>query len=349
YFYEHYAADHRRVRGYLREIHKLRLPADNADRVAAQRTAARLEAFDARYRSHEALLRRMAVSKYDEQTARRRVAELRGLIQQAPDYPRLAVAYHYLGENRLQLERYRKAYGAFSKALELKPGIGFSLPTETRRDRAFELWVRRDLGIASWAGIGVVLLVTALLLLLAKPWRWLRVRHGQLLVVLVVLWWLFLRAAVAALGPSVRPTAGQFPSPIYWTIAPASPLSAAVDTLFLYGLVGVVGAYALALATARFDPRWTWAFANASTVLLLCACLMTQFALRHGSPVFRAAEQQRFPHLRGAYYYALTQDQDPFILTDPLAYCGFQRTIRDMDEPALQRWFARYAAACAER
>lgn len=348
-FYEEYAADYRRVRSYVREIRKLPLPADHPAVVQAKQIVLRLDAVEAEYGAAEALLRKVAVSQYDEEAQRRRVAELRGLIEQYPDYPRLAVAYHYLGENRLKLERYRKAYFAFDEALELKPGIGYSLPTETRKERAFELWVRRDLAIASWAVSGAVLLLAALSFFASRPWRWLRVRHGQVLLLVVVLWWLSFRIAVASLGDSLAREPGQFPGPVYWYSQLGTPLSEVLDTLWVYGLAGLLGAYTLALVASRRRPRFTWAFASAAIALVLFAALMTQFGLRYGAPTFKKEQGARYPYLRGAYYYALTKDQDPFILTHPLRYCGFQATIEDMDEPVLQRWFERYADECARR
>ena len=52
--------------------------------------------------------------------------------------------------------------------------------------------------------------------------------------------------------------------------------------------------------------------------------------------------------MRGDFYYA-KQDQDPFLLTDPLAYCKFQKTINEMDEDQIKDWFRRFARACKQR
>ena len=52
--------------------------------------------------------------------------------------------------------------------------------------------------------------------------------------------------------------------------------------------------------------------------------------------------------MRGDFYYA-KQDQDPFLLTDPMAYCKFQATINEMDEEQIKDWFGRFARACKQR
>lgn len=346
YFYEHYAGDPRRVRGYLREIRKLELAPDNPDVLAAEETAARLDRQAAQYRTEDQLLARVRVTRYDQATYQRRVVEITALIRDRPDYPRLAAAYHYLGENHLHLEQYRRAYRAFDKALELRPALGFSLPTPARRDRAFELWMRRDLSRGAWAALGGILLLASVLFFAGKPWRRLGLQHAQVLLFVVVLWWLFFRVAVWGFGASASLEPATFPAPVYLYSAVGSPMSDVLDTLFAYGLVGVVGAYLLAVGLSRYRPRWTWAVVTAAVTLLLFASLLTQFYLRHARVTFQPAAQGRYAHLRGTFYYSLTEDQDPFILTDPTAYCGFQKTIKDMDEPELQRWFKRYAEVC---
>jgi len=345
-FYDAYAGDHRRVAGHLREVRRLKLPADNPDVQAAQQLQQKLDALASQYKAEDELLGRVKRYKTDRAVLTRRVAELTQLIETRPDYPRLAAAYHHLGETHLQLDQYRLAYRAFERAVELKPAIGFSLPTPVRRARAFDLWVRGDLSVGVWAVLGGLLLLAAVLFHRSRAWRRLGVRHALVLVGLVGSWWLFFRGAVWLLGSRITAVPEALPNPVYLHTALGSPMSQELDTLFLYGLVGVLGAFVLSVGAARLRPRWTWACANAAAVMVLCACLMTQFYLRYGLALVEPAASGRYPYLRGALYYTLTANQDPFILTDPLGHCRFQDSIKEMDEVPVQQWFGRYAELC---
>ncbi len=345
-FYEQYTGDHRRVAGHLREVRRLKLPKDNPQLVAARQLQQKLDELAAKYKAEDELLSRVKRYKTDRGILEQRVAELTRLVETRPDYPRLAAAYHYLGETRLQLDQYRLAYQAFKRAIELKPAIGFSLPAPVRKDRAFARWVRGDLSVAAWAVLGALLLLAALLFCRSRAWRTMTLRHGVVLLALLGGWWLFFRGALWWLGSRVTTFPEGLPQPVYLHTAMGSPMSQQIDTLFLYGLVGVVGAFVLSVGAARLRPRWTWAFANAAAVMVLCASLMTQFYLRHGQALVGPAPEGRYPYLQGALYYSLTANQEPFMLTDPLAHCGFQQTIQEMDEPQVAKWFRRYADLC---
>ncbi len=347
-FYERYAGDYRRVAGHLREVRRLKLPADNPEVVAARQLQRKIDALAAKYKAEDKLLSSAKSYKKDREVLERRIIDLEELIKRRPDYPKLAAAYHYVGDSHLQLEHYRQAYQAFEKALELKPALGFSLPTPVRKDRAFRLWVRGDLSVAVWAVLGGLLLVAALLLYRSRPWRTMGVRHAGVLAGLVAAWWLFFRGAVWLFGSQVTGHPEALPGPVYRYTAIDSPMSNELDTLFIYGLIGVLGAFVLSVGMAQLKPRWTWAFANAAAVMVLCAGLMTQFYLRHGAPTFEPAAEGRYPYLKGALYYTLTANQDPFILTDPLGHCRFLETIKEMDEKSVQHWFGRYAEQCKQ-
>jgi len=349
FFYEHYVGDDRRVRGYLREIDKLDLPPDHAARLDARKTRARVDARAARYAELDPILARARFATRERHELDRRVAELSALVETQPDYPRLAAVHHYLGQTYLDRGEHRRAYRAFQRATELRPAIGFMLPTEKRMSRAFELWVRRDLALGAWAVLGALGLVVAVLFVAARPWRYLRLWHALVLLSLAALWWLALRSSVLVLADSLSAEGEPFASPVYFYTAVGSPKSQALEALFRYGLIGLGGAFAMAVVTARFRPRLTWTFVNAAASVLLFAALMTQFYLRHGSDDFRRAAEGRFPYLRGTVYYPLSEDQDPFILTEPTSYCGFQPKIQNMDESRVRKWFERYAAVCSQR
>ena len=95
--------------------------------------------------------------------------------------------------------------------------------------------------------------------------------------------------------------------------------------------------------------RWTWAFVNAAVGLLLFSSLTTTFYLRHAGEAIEPATESHFRYLEGTFHYPLIQDQDPFILTNPLWYCHFQDNMKVMDEAVLSKWFQRYAGLCKQR
>jgi hypothetical protein len=168
------------------------------------------------------------------------------------------------------------------------------------------------------------------------------------LVVLVAAWWAFFRLSVWALD-SVVPRDLAYPQPVYVQTQVGTPLADVLDKLFIYGLVGVFGAFVLAVSTGQLKPRWTWSFANGAAALLLLLGLMTQFSLRYGMVPFQAAEDGRYPYLRGTFQYPLSTDLDPFILTEPKSYCQMQKTIDGMDEDETKFWFMKYAEVCPEQ
>jgi hypothetical protein len=138
----------------------------------------------------------------------------------------------------------------------------------------------------------------------------------------------------------------SLPAPIYLLTSVGTPLSGSLDALFRHGMVGTAGAFVIAAVTTRLRPRWTAIFAGGAATLLLFGCLMTQFVLGQSSAAFQPADHGTYRHLRGAFLYPLSDGQEPFMLTDPLHYCGFQDTIEVMDEPETKRWFRQYAEKC---
>jgi tetratricopeptide (TPR) repeat protein len=345
-FYERYVGDYRRVEGYLREIDNLTLAADNPDLLAAREARGRLAALKAAYPAEDAILARAASYPSDRQALQHQAQELAALIARRPEYPRLAAAHHYLGERYLRLEDYPQAYRSFGRALELRPAIDLSLPTERLQSEALEQWARRDLARGSRIALAGLLLLGAVLLARSKPWQWLGVRHALGLGVLLGAWWLCFRASVWLLGSSVVHRLSSLPPPVYLHTAVGTPMSAPLDALFGYGLVGVGGAFVIAVLTTRLAPRWTSIFGGGVAMLLLWSCLMLQLGLQQSSATFQPADQGRYRYLRGAFLYPLSSGQEPFILTDPTSYCGFQQTIESLDEPEIKRWFRQYAAPC---
>jgi tetratricopeptide (TPR) repeat protein len=347
-FYVQQVGDLDEGRRYLKKIMMLDLPPGNPQWIAARRALTRLRAQAERYKKADELLERISVERYEPEVLRSRVRALRALIARQPDFPRLASAYYYLGKNHQLLDEHGEAYRAYVRALELRPALGYHLPVEYSRDAVFKLLVRQDLFLAARVILAVVAGAVLVLLLLSRPWSSLGLRHGLVLLGLAALWWVSFKLAVWIAAETALVRTGAPPGPIQLGTALASPLYEVLDTLFLYGLAGVACAFVIAVATARFRHRWTWLAINAAATLLVLSSLMTLFYLRNGAVPFKPAGRERYAYLRGSFYFG-TAEQEPFLLTDPMAYCKYSRIIDEMDEDELKRWFSRYARLCKER
>jgi len=347
-FYERYAGDFDEAGRYLKEVIELGLAPDASPLRAAQQNLQRLNKQAARYRKENETLLRISLERFESHVARARVAELEAFIRKNPDYPRLASAYYYLGKNLLQLKQDREAHPAFKKALELRPALGFHLPIEHTWGKVEKRLLRNDLLLAVRVVLGILGGVWLILFILSRPWRALGLRQGILLLALIALWWVFFKASVWIAGRAVPLHPEYFAKPVYLSTAPGAALSDALGALFLHGLAGVVGIFIIVVSSARFRRRRTWTVVNAVASLLLMSSLMTVFYLQHGDGAFRPGAGDRFPRLGGVFYYA-TPDPEPFILTNPLAYCRFQETVGELDEVRIRQWFKRYAKVCKER
>jgi tetratricopeptide (TPR) repeat protein len=344
-FYDRYVGSRSETALILEQLLRLPLPPGNPSRAWALATKKKLAALATRYRSQDALLDRVSVESINPGELRGRIAQLRELIKNNPNYPGLAAACYYLGRHLMLLEEHRAARRAFDRALELRPALGYHLPVDYNRDTVVRLLLRRDLGTAARVVLGAMWLLALVLFLRSRPWRTLGLRHALLLGALAGSWWLFFRATVWLGGHLMSQQDPHFPPPVYLYTNPGSPMSGALDTLFWFGLVGLAGAFLIAASTARFRYRWTWAIFSATASALLLSGLLTLFYLRHLEVPFQPAAKQSYSLARGIFYFP-TGDHSPFLLTNPTAYCHFQATIEDLDEEQVRHWFKKFAGIC---
>jgi len=321
------------------EILKFGLPEDHPAKAAARKRAAKLRSWASTYAEENTLLAKAGIATIDREELEARVVDLRALIARRPDYPRLARAHYYLGDNLLSLERYGEAHQAFSRARELRPGLSCDLPVEYNRRDAYQGWVRVRISRAVRVLIALLLASAVLLFYTSRPWRWLGLRHLLVLAAVLLCWWGLFAFASRWTGRWVAPSQ-EDPSAFLYS-APGSPGSEPLDTLFLYGLVGVLGSFTLAVGLSRFRLRWTSALVTASGSLLLCGCLVAVFCLRYVDREgwFERREKGRLPYSRGAAYFGV-QEIEPFILTEPRAFLYLESA--DIDDPVLREWFQKH-------
>ncbi|MBN1676334.1 MAG: hypothetical protein JXR37_35145 [Kiritimatiellae bacterium] len=312
-------------------------PAPGSEAAQAAAQAERLRALLARHRGEKDALRTMATHPGGDEERTARVAELRRMIARCAGSPYEAGMTYYLGAYLLDLGQERAAYEAFGQALRLRPALGFSLPAPIRMQRAYRLWSVRVARRAARRLLAAWLLVAGALFGLARPWRWLGLRHALGLGVLLAVWtgcfwagaWLIGRATDAT------PTATN----CFVGTMPGSPMSEVLCVLFGYGLIGVLGAFAAAVATTVVPLPKTRLLLNLFLSLLLFGTLVAFFSLRHcRSAELEPAGEQGLAVARGSLRFT-TEELMPFLLMDPRAYPGL--ALEEVDEEVL-RAFVRH-------
>jgi hypothetical protein len=282
----------------------------------------------------------MRSETHDARIAEERAAELRTIIERHPDYPHTARAYYFLGANLGTSKQYREAYRAFTKAVELRPALDSSLPVRYRLQVVHREWLRSFAGRTSWGILGVVLAASAVLFFVARPWRSLGLRHAVMLAAVCLAWWLLLNAAAWALDGQVRLEKLSFEKPAFVSGLPGSPGSERLTLLFRYGLLSILGAFVIAVGLSKLRLKWTRAAATGIASLLVCACLMTVFYLRHcdRGGFFEPGRGEILTRLRGGAFFPLA-DLEPYVLTNPRAYPDMR--LSEIDEHVLKAWLER--------
>lgn len=202
-----------------------------------------------------------------------RIATLTALAEDYRNNPSVCQIYHVLGLNRAWQNRHREACDAFATALALKPAMYLQFPAivadRTHSERALH---RARAAIWIWVSLAALTLAIAVPLF-RVPWKRLSKRHNlaQHILLLVLAWlavffvaaWIFCKAGIPP--PSSSVLAGSRVSS--WFNGSGGPY---LNNLFYLGLVGLVGAYLIAIGMAKVrSPRLAF-----TAALLLSAAFM---------------------------------------------------------------------------
>jgi tetratricopeptide (TPR) repeat protein len=328
-FYENIVGNTDYALSLYGQVIRTNLPPDHPIKTSVQKEIDRLNLLKAQNSKEDTFLRRLKPAELlsNETEKKERIAQLRSLIEQKPGYYRLSEVYYQLGRGYYAMENCHDAYLALRKSVELKPGVNYYLPVNVWADMAYGRWVRSTLYSILWGIFGGLLIVTAVAFYASRPWRWLKLRHLMIGLAMVALW-------LGVFAISYKWFTDNFPitdkvmfqvnaAPPYFTnFGPDSPNWEIVKSLFGYGLVGVLGLFALSVGIGRIKYRWTALLINLICALVLFGSLLTVFYMRYcdQKSIFNSeAKQTVLYYLQGGNYFVST-GLEPFVLTNPRAY-----------------------------
>ena len=329
-------------------ILRTNLPAEHLIKASAQKEISRLNLLKTQHGAENAVLKKLrppeATSPGENS---RQTAQLLSIIDKKPDYYRISEVYYQLGRHYLAMENYRQAYIALKKSLQLKPGINFYLPVNVYADMAYAKWIRSIINSASRGILGVLLIVTMIAFYSSRPWRWLKLRHLMTGLAIALLWLIIFSISYKLLtsnhGISDK-TMGEISAapPCFVNCGPDSQNWQVVKSLFVYGLVGVLGLFVFSIGISRFKYRWAAMLINVAFALLLFTALTTTFYMRNcdQKSVFNSDVQNGTLHyIRGSSYF-ISFGMEPYILTNPKAYPNL--AIDNVSDIHMREWIKKH-------
>jgi len=338
--------------GALRSYKKIldvKLPEDHSARSMANKEIARLNALKKKYSKQDLLLKQSRIASSrgeDKNNIKKQIAQLHALIEESPEYYKLAEAYYYLGVHYMSLEKYYKSGKIFEKCVQIKPCMNFYLAVEVRAEVSKTRWIVTTVKKTAWAIIGVLLVFTVISFYLSRPWRWLKIKHLAMGLMMVILWWAIFTGSHIYFGEIFQADETivntiNSQAPRFVNATPSSPGAEIATHLFLYGLVATLGMFVFSIGTSRLKSIRTTILINAMFGLLLFSSLTAVFYMRYCDQqgTFGAKEENLISLANGHIYFA-QDEMEPMILTNPKAYPNISITLaRDLD---FQEWFEQH-------
>ena len=330
------------------DILRTNLPVDHPMKLSAQKEISRLKQLKIEYKAEDALLRKLQLSEtVSPDENRKQITQLLAIIEQKPGYYRLSEVYYQLGRNYFATEDYYIAYILSKKAVELKPGVNFYLPVNVWMDAAYSKWVRANIHTASWGTIGGFLVLTVIVFYACRPWRWLKFRHLIIGFSMVLLWLIVFGvsykwfAGKPGVSEETMFEAGVVP-PYFFSFGPEGPFWRITQSLFVYGLVGVLGVFVFSIGIGRLKYRWAALLINLVFAALLFTSLTTVFYMRNcdqKSMFGSEAAGSVWHYLKGDNYF-VSFGMEPYVLTNPRAYPNL--AINNLADPYMLEWVKKY-------
>ncbi len=305
----------------------------------------RLEDLLATWQSVNDEIEQLGAETQDPVELKERAARLESLLQVHPDYPFKNSLLFYLGNHLLRAGHEREAYQTLVQATELRPAIAFLHPIILPLEQAYSGWMRRFASTLAWGYIGLFILVTATLLVIARPWQWLTGRHLSRLVATLVLWSLAYWTMIVLLQDSyAAPAPPLFHRRIWNPGHPGNPWWDLLWTLFEVSLLGILGVVALGMAASRTRLRWTAAVGSGLAGCLLFLSLTVAFYLRclDSEPEFSrelTIQSLESGSLNASLAFK-TEDIVPFVLLDPLKHADIP--LNSVEDEVMRRWLQRF-------
>ncbi|RKY08219.1 MAG: hypothetical protein DRP66_05045 [Planctomycetota bacterium] len=349
HFYEELMGNPDGALRLYKKILDIKLPEDHPARSMANNEISRLNALKEKYSKQDLLLKQSRIASSrgtDKNKIKRQIAQLHALIEENPEYYKLAEAYYYLGVHYMSLEKYRQSCKLFEKCVQIKPCINFHLAVEVRARVSQTRWAVITISKTAWAIIGVLLVFTVVGFYVSRPWRRLKIRHLAIGLLMVILWWAIFTGSHKYFGEifqadeTIINTLGA-QEPWFVNAAPTSPGAEVAKHLFLYGLVATLEMFVFSIGTSRLKCIWTTILINAIFGLLLFSSLTAVFYMRYCDQqgAFRA-KGKNIISLANGHIYFIQGEMEPMILTNPKAYPNLStKVMRDLD---LREWLEQH-------
>ena len=343
-FYEHDVGAYDQAVELYERLHELPLSPDTLIRKETDASLERLLRQQNTFANIYGILDEISQSSATRQEAVEKIQILRELRKKNPDFPEPETIGYYLGLYYYLDKQYARAYRTLNNAITERRAVEIKLPNLPRlRYQAKQKWVETFSLTAAWSVIGGFILVTTVIFLAAKPWRWIGLRHVVLILIVTVAWYgvftFSSRRTGSSAQESVADTQGEITSE-FSTFG--NPAEGAFKALFRYGLLGTLGIAVFAIATARLRLRWTVVVINGVVAFLLFSSLMVVFYERYGRQGRTHLPVENpglFDRLKTVILYT-TDEIEPFLLTNPTAFPNIN--IMTIHDPATREWFIPY-------
>ncbi len=345
HFYENIVGQDEMALKLYKRIFKLKLAADAPEKIAAEAEIGRLNDLKLKYKDTDRALQKIIFNpnrNLEPFEREERITELQNVIDKYPAYYKLSSLYYYIGDEHLALKRYAKAEVAFSKAVELTPGMDFYLPVT---EKIKHVVMTRKENLFNNTVIGLLISMIAIIAIafyVSRPWRWITPRHLSLLFLVLILWTAFYYLSFYISGNLFqRPPniAGEINSelPSFLNAIPGGSGSGIAHILFLYGTIGIIGCCIFAISTAKLKKRWLAIVLNTSLSLTFTFSILALFYLDecYKKSTYYVSDENPVGHI-----YFVLSDPEIFVLTNPKGYTNLN-TI-NVENPALKEWIMEY-------
>jgi tetratricopeptide (TPR) repeat protein len=351
-FYKDICGDMNKARMNYRRVINSRLPADHPLKQSAGEAMAGIKELEAKNRAENVRLKTLlarANRKREPAAVKEDISQLETFIRDNPGYYLLHEAYYALGVNYLAIKEHGNGYRSLEKAMEIKPGIVFYLAVKHRAKQAYEAYLRAVVNKVTQLGLWVLSVITMVVFYIAKPWKWLGMKHIVIGVVLVLFWWIVFNLSHVIVGAVfensqknrlVKP-GDPGKDPEYLRSLPGSPGSKVMGHLFWYGVTGVVAIFIFSIAMGRFKYKKTALVMCCAYGFLLFLAFSTLFYMKYcdRAGTFKSDGKGISYYLWGGVHLK-SSDPEPNILTDPLSYPGLN--LKNMTDPYLRDWIIKY-------
>lgn len=353
-FYENLVGNTNYAQSLYSQILKTELGADNPIKISAQKEFSRLESLKSKFMPQDLLLKKLAMFETTNKAEiNQEIQQLISIVNERPDYYRLAEVYYYLGRKYLSTENYHKAYLSLTKSLAMKPAINFYLPVNVNIEQAYSKWLRWTINSTSLVILSILLTVTIVIFYLARPWKWVTPRNLFIILIISILWLIIFAGSYALLvgGRKISDKTMadiSATAPCFVSFAPGSPNWQVLQNLFIYSIVGLAGLFLFSIGTSRLKYRWITISTNTLFAMLLFLSLITIFYLQNcdQKSVFNSGQQNGILHYIEGSNYFITFGMEPYVLTNPTAYPNL--ALVNVSDIHMKEWIEKYSNTANE-